>query len=723
MSARLPASATVGASVERIRRTAGLTQGDVAKRVHMSAATISRIENGETGTSLADIDAILRGINTEAAQEFQTFLTDQWRHLKRPSFHHPDRAHLWRADQLLKDTHQLKIGALAAFEKQVVVYETEIESAARFLMVQSHDIAFVGKIGVGKTTAICSLADLRLRDEEVFLQQMVLEAGGGGTTLCEVQVVQGPQYGLLVEPRLDTDVYQDVADFAEYLTMRPEAKVRDSDAAVGISRELERAIRNTADLAVVTRRDADGKRHRQDPAQELAASVSHSSDLTIAILARMNLPRRNQRTVWYSPMDNDNPLKWLQATYGDINNGRHSDFAIPSRIQVVLPHSVLNHERLQLQITDTKGIDQTSEREDIERHFDNPRTLVVLCSEFKSAPEPTVQALLQRARDVGVPEAGERTMILVLVQPNEAVSMKDHAGNLVIDDEEGYDIKRDQVEAALVHLGLTGIPVGFFNAMSDKPRPTRDQILGLVDHIRKRAADRIDRLFEVVRRLELNREKAEAQSVLDSAMRRVAIWVSGGADLGDISDELHRQLLAAIRSAHARSVWASTRRGGAWYSLNFFYQIGRGARMVATKHVQRRVNELESVVRNLLEDEQFSHAHDFLEEVLVYVKREVSSLLQAVELTSVNEFRRRLGADVDFWKRCERRWGEGPGYRDDIAAFSEEWFNNNAARGTRREVIRVMSAAWGKIVHRVRELIADVSTTGVAGPDDSVARP
>ena len=53
-------------------------------------------------------------------------------------------------------------------------------------------------------------------------------------------------------------------------------------------------------------------------------------------------------------------------------------------------------------------------------------------------------------------------MILVLVQPNEAVSMKDHAGNLVIDDEEGYDIKRDQVEAALVHLGLTGDSCGVF---------------------------------------------------------------------------------------------------------------------------------------------------------------------------------------------------------------------------------------------------------------------
>ena len=132
MSARLPASATVGASVERIRRTAGLTQGDVAKRVHMSAATISRIENGETGTSLADIDAILRGINTEAAQGIPDVSHRSVRHLKRPSFHHPDRAHLWRADQLLKDTHQLKIGALAAFEKQVVVYETEIESAARF---------------------------------------------------------------------------------------------------------------------------------------------------------------------------------------------------------------------------------------------------------------------------------------------------------------------------------------------------------------------------------------------------------------------------------------------------------------------------------------------------------------------------------------------------------------------------------------------------------------
>ena len=382
---------------------------------------------------------------------------------------------------------------------------------------------------------------------------------------------------------------------------------------------------------------------------------------------------------------------------------------------------MLNHEPLQLQITDTKGIDQTSEREDIERHFDNARTLVVLCSKFRSAPEPTVQALLQRARDAGVPGVSERTMILVLAQQNEAVSVRDHSGNVAIDDEEGYDIKREQVEAALGHVGLIEIPVGFFNAMSDESRPIRDQIVGLVESIRKRAADRIDQLSDVVRRLELNREQEEAQAVIDSAMRRVGVWISGCGDLGNIADELHRQLLIAIRSAHARSVWASTRRRGAWHNLDFFYQIGRGARMVASKYVQRRVTDLDSVVGNLLEDEEFSDAHDFLEEVLVYVKREVSMLVQNVELTTVNQFRKRLGAEVDFWERCENRWGEGPGYREDVATFSEEWFNGREARETRGEVIRLISLGWGKIVRRVHELIGGVSTTGVVEPGDSGA--
>ena len=696
----------MGATVERIRRAAKLTQAEVAKRVRMSAATISRIEKAESDTAITDIEALLDAIGTEEALEFKTFLSDEWRHLERPPFHHPDRKHLWRADQLLEETQELRAGASASFDKHVLLFEQEIEDAARFLHDDSHDIAFVGEIGVGKTTAICSVADLRVPEDKAkqLMRQMVLEVGAGGTTICEVQVTGGSQYGIRIEPRSDSDLRQDVADFAASLKIRYGDGAHDGEA-IGVSREVERAIRNMARLSVSKKeRTLDGKRARHDPAREL---VAQSTPLEIEILRRMDLPSRANRDLWYSNEVTDSPLKWMRSIFSEINNGRNSGFTIPEIIHVILSRPILNHEHVKLRIIDTKGIDQASERADIGRHFDNPRTLVALCSGFKSAPDPTLQSLLQRAQAEGVPDVGERSLVLVLPQPQEARSMKDHDGSLATDDEDGYDIKREQVEAELGRLKLTEVPVVFFNAMSDDPISARTDLVAAIERIRERKAKRIEQLAEVVSRLKSNREEEEVKTVLASAMRRVAVWIKGHDDLGRVSDKLHRSLISSVESAHARSVWASTRRRGKWYSLDYYYQIGRGARTVAAKHVQSRVEALEAIVGNLTEDDNFSHAHDLLEEVLHLVRREVQSLLHTVELTAHTGYETVLKNDASFWASCESRWGLGGGYRSYIALLSDDWFNDHA--GINEEINASIVSSWTKIISRVLELIRGVA--------------
>lgn len=705
--------AVIGATVAKIRQAAKLTQAEIAKRARMSPATISRIENGYS--TLDDMGGILDAINTEEARKCKTFLSHKWQHLERPPFHHPDREHLLLAEQLLEETQQLKSDASASFEKQIVIYEDEIKDAARFLIDESHDIAFVGEIGVGKTTAICSLANLRLREEKRFIRQMILESGAGGTTICEVQIIRGPQYGMKVEPRTETDLFQDVADFSEFLVMKRENTDQDVNSVVGINRELERAIRNMAGISV-TRRERDGKQYRHDPARELAQKMSNAADLKYDILKKMNLGSRNNPTVWYSNMLNDSPLKWLRSIYTKVNNGRHPDFSVPNKIQVMLPEPILNHEYLQLQIIDTKGIDRTSEREDIGRHFDNPRNLVVLCSKFMSAPDQIVQTLLQRAQNVGVRDVAGRTLILVLAKEGEAAEMKDHDGSLAIDEEDGYAMKREQVETALVPLGLTQIHVEFFNAKSDKDEATRCQVVRLVERIRERKAERIKQLSKIVDRLKSNREEEETKTILTSAMRRVVIWLSKHADIGGISDKLHGQLILTIRSAHPRSVWASTRRRGKWANLDYYYQIGRGARTVAAKYIQSRVTALDSVIQNLVEDEEYSQAHDFLKEILSYVTRDVTGLLQNIELRGRTEYVESLGNDLGFWARCEECWGLGAGYRDDVASHSGEWFNRDTAMGTQKEIISGIVSDWKKLLCRLRELIGEVSPEAL---DDS----
>src|SRR5262249_36311747 len=158
-------------------------------------------------------------------------------------------------------------------------------------------------------------------------------------------IVQGPDYGLRIEPRVEEAIREDVEDFAESLlrAARPDAQPAKGDEdgdVLGISREVVRAIRNMADLAA-RRKEEGGRRVTLDPATELADKHSRIDDLTIQILTRMNLLRRKRREAWYPKGSSQPPMHWLQTLFAEVNNGRNAEFTMPSRIEIVVPDPVL----------------------------------------------------------------------------------------------------------------------------------------------------------------------------------------------------------------------------------------------------------------------------------------------------------------------------------------------------------------------------------------------
>ena len=68
--------------------------------------------------------------------------------------------------------------------KRLKEYLDELNSAASLVLGTEHSVAFVGDIGVGKSTAICRVADIEVQKGKTLMP--VLEVGGGGVTVCEV---------------------------------------------------------------------------------------------------------------------------------------------------------------------------------------------------------------------------------------------------------------------------------------------------------------------------------------------------------------------------------------------------------------------------------------------------------------------------------------------------------------------------------------------------------
>jgi hypothetical protein len=199
-----------------------------------------------------------------------------------------------------------------------------------------------------KSTAICRVERLELPTTK-GMPKAVLETGAGGITICEVHLHKGPGYGLIIEPCTEDEVRRHVADFAWFLLNPSQVALpADEDEAEagspGVSREVERALRSMTGLR---RRRSETKADgivipAINEARELAKIFSNAKALAVEILARMELHKRDRRDIWYSETSGKPPLEWLQETFERVNNGRHPEFTLPKRIELVIPTAVLS---------------------------------------------------------------------------------------------------------------------------------------------------------------------------------------------------------------------------------------------------------------------------------------------------------------------------------------------------------------------------------------------
>jgi transcriptional regulator with XRE-family HTH domain len=696
----------IGRFIAKFREEAGLTQDQLATKVTLSAAGISRIESGLKPVNDDDLSTILKAIGTPKAEEFVQYLQQEWDMLERPAFDHPNRDHLWDANLALRQLSELRENPdlKSVFLRQIDLYEREIRRVADFLRSCEHQIAFIGCIGVGKSTAICKLDGLLKAGENKLDKEIVLETGAGGITLCEVQITQGPRYGLRIEPRTEDSIRKDVEEFAEYLikATRTDGGANRQNAeedgdVLGISKEVVRAIRNMADLTE-RRKEEGSRRIRVDPAKELALQYPKPTELAIQILTRMDLLRRTRRDLWYPEDSSRQPMNWLQQVFSDVNNGRHPEFTLPSMIEVIVPEPVFASKELPLKLIDTKGVDQTAERQDLECHFDDPRTLVVLCTRFNDSPDIATQTLLQRAKEGGVRDIEPKTVLLVLPRPEEALAVKHDGGGNVEDEQEGYELKKDQIDLRLNGLGVSGASVLFFNAKENAPEPVRDALVGKIVAYRQHYCDQITRLVAAVDHLIKNQENETTRLVFEQVSQRLATWIDKHHEIEWQDVPIQTPLVKAIGDTrYASTVRAAVRRYGAWPNLDYYHHLAFGTRRIAVRLIGGKVEQFKVIVQNLIDDDELSPAREFLTRLLGSLDATVDTSYRNLQLAGREAFREELQTDFTFWSDCERQWGAGPGYRSVIRDKTDRQFQSSYDDA--HELVKNMiSEEWGKLI-------------------------
>lgn len=707
----------LGTHIATLREKAGIKQNELARRLDWSPAVLSRVESGERSLTPEERSLVLRAIGTPEAAELDANLSRQWDVLVEPRIGHPDQALLWEAENALRELAALeqRPDMRSAFARRLKEYQAELLNHAARVNSTAYNAAFIGSIGVGKSTALCRFSGLEAPSGTSGLPSPVLEVGGGGITVCEVHVRQGPGYGILVEPRTEEDIRREVMVFAEFIwnslkgnTTQPDAQEDDEGAdALGISKEVVRAIRNMSGLKV-KREKVSGKTVRTDEARILAEKQPDVHALAVEMLTLMALPRRDRRDLWHDPKVTGKPgLVWLRDTFEQVNNGRHPEVALPRRIEINVPWAILGSEQFTIRLIDTKGIDQTAARADLESHFGEDHTVTILCSRFNDAPETPLQNLLLRAVNSGTRHLDARSSVLVLPRPGEASAMKQDDGQRAENAEEGYELKEEQAAMRLqqVHQTLASVPLAFFNSLEDDPARLQAFVLSRIDALRNMHRETLREIIRGARSLVENFEKAQVQEIQAQAARHLAAAVAMHSKVTPSSDVIQDELVGAIRGAHASTVRASVRREGEWHNLQYSHHIGYGARKLAAAALEPARNSLTVNVQTMLHNPEMDHARDLLEQTSRVLETGIEDILQKAQLLAQATYLEAIKIDHEFWSRCLNEWGMGPGYRDRVLSHNHDWFGESHHRMYGVQIAGLIEREWAALVEKMNGLL------------------
>ncbi|MDD5581483.1 MAG: helix-turn-helix transcriptional regulator [Methylobacter sp.] len=704
----------LGRYLMQVRDRANLTQAELAKRVSLSPAVLSRIESGDRQVTMQEVQDILIQIGSPEAAELSDSLQRTWKVLPRPSLNHLDQGLLWEADQIAYELVELRDQPETphAFERRLSEYIEELTRSANLLLKRDHQIAFIGSIGVGKSTAICRMTGLETTKEDGSLVP-VLEVGGGGITVCEVHLRTGPEYGLLTEPRSDDEIRMDVADLADYVLKGNLQSEDDGSAATesqGISKEVSRALRNMAGLAVQRPRGPDGKRTTIDPAKSLAEQFPSPREFIVEVLSRMELHRRDRRDIWYDSASGKAPKAWLRDTFAAINNGRHPEFTLPKRIEVVVPDQLFKTSDLTIRIIDTKGIDRTAAREDIEIHFDDPHTLAVLCSAFNNAPAAEARLLLERAKDAGIRSLETNAALLVLPRPGEALAMKDDATSTPVESaEEGYELKAEQVELALQPIALQNIAIGFYNANEDSVNQAQEFLINRLNNAREAFRLRIQDATNGARNLLNNHGEERIRAVQRDAGETLLTWATQNKKVPPVRAHIQESLLEQIQIAYASTVRATVNREGEWSNLSYSYLIGYGARRIVVHALAKAVEEFIGHCKIMAATPRYSEAVDLITQTQRVLTDSYEELLRKAQLMGQTVFRDALKNDPEFWQKCMAEWGQGPGYKARVAEHNQRWFAAETRNQLEEQLKALIEREWSRVLDSVTELLEPIA--------------
>lgn len=676
--------------LKRVRDAAKLSQAALAKQMDTVPSVLSKLERAED-VEPEMAERYLTAIGSDLSKKVLAFYARSWLRERPPSFFHPDAENLWLIDKALRD--------LAAFEAEtndpilrgpITRLREELNGAQAYLNRSDHTVAWVGDIGVGKTTALTYAVGLIVGDGRSG-RRPAFPVGPGRTTVCETAIRASTTFGVLVDALDDEAVIQLTRDLVSSLI--PDA------VGVGVSAEHERLLRNMAGMKVKTE-VIDDESIIVDPIADLLLSTALGVDeVTDRLIAEMKLSERRERQL-ILPEGSDDGLEWVSRLVSNINNGTEPRFSVPQLITVLMPSPSLKADGQSLQVVDTRGIENVTQRRDLIELDEDPRTLMVLCTKFADAPNATVQRLLQDGMEAeSAASDRKRKCILVLPRGEEPLEVAGLDATVAAR-AQGYAFRRKDVEQALSKAQLPKTPVYFFDARNDDPdkiwKSLRDQIgqMRAVFGERGRiAAEGVGDLRDNIDNVRATEARAEIEVEIDRVLKLAVT-------LAESTRPAYQNLLDQMAVAHHASIAASIYRRGDWEPFQFAQILGQGVRIDAGRRTSKLADRIDHKLDELVD--KWGTLATITQDIVGLRTRLADGrqeFLSTARVIGRDAYGSLLARHSNIWLESARRYGQGSGYKRDTADTWRKWFTEqDDVAETAASVTQRLQDAWDTLV-------------------------
>jgi hypothetical protein len=205
-----------------------------------------------------------------------------------------------------------------------------------------------------------------------------------------------------------------------------------------------------------------------------------------------------------------------------------------------------------------------------------------------------------------------------------------------------------------------------------------------------------------------NLANEEIRLVFEQVGRHLSTWIDRNRKIELEGIQVQGSLLAAIDNIKAGKVRVSVNRWGSYPDLDYYYQLGYGARRIAVRVVGSKIEKFKEIVANQIHNPELAPAKAFLESVLHSVDTAVGTAYSNVQLAGREAFKDELRGDTPYWHECQARWGSGLPYKPHIRKLTGDQFDSSYD-DARQLVRNCIGEEWNRIIRLLEGMLKEKS--------------